>query len=77
MLSQDYPAAVPAALTGPWLNIDFKTDAGALQYMMALRSYIYEGMIEADWDAQKNAVRKWFTSHGCPRANGRASSSVG
>ncbi len=60
VLSQKYPAAVPAAVTGPWLNIDFKTDAGALQYMMALRTYIYDGMIEADWDAQKNAVRQWY-----------------
>ena len=59
-LSQDYPAAAPAVVTAPWLKIDFKTDAGAVQYMMALREYVYAGMIEADWQGEKNLVRKWY-----------------
>lgn len=60
-LSQDFPATVPASSkTGAWLKIDFKTEAGAVQYMMALRTYIYEGMLEADWQGEKNQVRKWY-----------------
>jgi hypothetical protein len=60
VLSQDYPAAVPAIVTAPWLKIDFKTDAGAVQYMMALREYVYAGMADADWQGEKNQVRKWY-----------------
>jgi hypothetical protein len=60
-LSQTYPASVPAASqTGPWLKIDFKTPAGAIAYLMALRAYIYEGMIAADFRPEDNQVRRWY-----------------
>jgi hypothetical protein len=28
--------------------------------MLAVRDYIYEGMLEADWQGNKNKVRKWY-----------------
>ena len=61
VLSQSFPTSVPeTSKTGPWLKIDFKTDAGAVDYMMALRAYAYDGMIAADWRAEDNKVRRWY-----------------
>lgn len=57
-LSQDYPTQLPAAGTLPWDNIDFKTQP--MQYLLAVRDYVYEGNIDVDWQVQNNAVRKWF-----------------
>jgi hypothetical protein len=60
-LSQSFPTSVPAAnQTGPWLKIDFKTPAGAVEYLMALRAYIYDGMIAADFRPEDNQVRRWY-----------------
>jgi len=59
-LSQDFPASAPAN-DAPWLSIDFKAGVpGANAYLMALRDYSFEGMIEADFRPEKNTVRKWY-----------------
>jgi hypothetical protein len=61
VLSQSFPTSVPeTSKDGPWLKIDFKTDAGAVDYMMALRAYVYDGMIAADWRPEDNKVRRWY-----------------
>lgn len=59
-MSQQYPAKKAPAGSSPWSTIDFKTEAGAVEYMMKLREYIYEGMEAADWRIDANAVRKWY-----------------
>jgi len=59
-LSQDFPTTAPAN-DAPWLSVDFKNGvAGANAYLMALRDYSFEGMIEAEFLPEKNTVRKWF-----------------
>jgi hypothetical protein len=55
-LSQNYPDVAPAD-TYPWLSIKFEQ---ADDYLYALRTYAFEGMIEADFVPQKNNVRPWF-----------------
>ena len=44
----------------PWRTIDFRTPAGADQYIYALRDYVFEGMIEADFDPFASKGRRWF-----------------
>jgi hypothetical protein len=60
VLSQNFPQAAINTAASAWLKIDFKTDAGAIQYLMALRAYVYEGMLDADWEGEKNKVRTWY-----------------
>jgi len=55
-LSQNYPDVAPAD-TYPWLSIKFDH---ADDYLYALRTYAFEGMIDADFVAQNNTVRPWF-----------------
>jgi hypothetical protein len=56
VLSQNYPAAIPADQF-PWLSIDFdKAD----DYLAALRNYSFDGMIDADFRPENNKVRPWF-----------------
>lgn len=57
-LSQDYPTKAPQAEAVPWAAISFKKNA--TDYLMALRDYVFEGMIAADFRPENNAVRKWF-----------------
>lgn len=56
VLSQNYPAAAPADQY-PWLTIAFdKAD----DYLAALRTYSFDGMIDADFRPENNKVRPWF-----------------
>ena len=56
VLSQNYPAAAPADQY-PWLTIDFdKAD----DYLAALRTYSFDGMIDAGFRPESNKVRPWF-----------------
>nr|VFK40697.1 MAG: hypothetical protein BECKSD772F_GA0070984_106617 [Candidatus Kentron sp. SD]VFK46149.1 MAG: hypothetical protein BECKSD772E_GA0070983_106717 [Candidatus Kentron sp. SD]VFK80896.1 MAG: hypothetical protein BECKSD772D_GA0070982_11752 [Candidatus Kentron sp. SD] len=57
-LSQDYPSSIPSTPKRPWENIDFTKDPN--RYLRIVRKYIYEGMREADWEVDRNDVRKWY-----------------
>ena len=58
-LAQDFPKTAPAN-DAPWLAIDFKDGvAGANKYLYVLRDYSFEGMIDAEFNPAKNAVRPW------------------
>nr|VFJ98483.1 MAG: hypothetical protein BECKH772A_GA0070896_101392 [Candidatus Kentron sp. H]VFJ98602.1 MAG: hypothetical protein BECKH772B_GA0070898_101382 [Candidatus Kentron sp. H]VFK03621.1 MAG: hypothetical protein BECKH772C_GA0070978_101382 [Candidatus Kentron sp. H] len=57
-LSQDYPSSIPSASHRLWENIDFMKDPK--EYLRIIRKYIYEGMREADWEVDRNNVRKWY-----------------
>lgn len=56
-LSQNYPNVIQEE-EYPWEKIDFKLQPSA--YLYAIRSYLYEGMVEADWRAEDNRIRKWY-----------------
>jgi hypothetical protein len=59
-LSQAFPSALPA-LDAPWLTIKFDDGVkGANDYLYALRDHAFEGMIEAEFRPENNAVRPWF-----------------
>jgi hypothetical protein len=71
-LSQDYPDVAPPDGVRPWIKFDPRDPAQVDNYMFAVRDYIYEGMIESDWQGDKNKVRKWYhvpwmTAGGHPR----------
>ena len=59
-LSQDYPDSVPKPESSdqPWLDVEPMNDPDA--YQIAIRDYFLEGMVEADFRAQDNNVRKWY-----------------
>jgi hypothetical protein len=58
-LAQKFPARAKPG-DAPWLKIDFRTgQKGANDYLYALRDYSFEGMIEADFQPEKNTVRQW------------------
>ena len=60
-LSQAYPQQpAPPAGGFPWESVDFKTEAGAVDYLMKVRDYVYEGNIAAEWRIEANTVRKWY-----------------
>jgi hypothetical protein len=59
-LRQDYPLTLPRQIEQPWRQLDFKDPNQAVSYMLTLRRYAYEGMIEADWRAEDNSVRQWY-----------------
>lgn len=60
-LSQDYPQHPTKPAGGfPWDPVDFRSEAGAVDYLMKVRDYVYEGMIAADWRVEANTVRKWY-----------------
>lgn len=56
-LCQDYPKKLPTS-ERPWEAYNFKKEP--LAYMYAVRDYILEGMLEADWRAENNSIRKWY-----------------
>lgn len=56
-LSQDYPLQLPLT-ERPWEQYDFRTQPE--EYLAALRTYIGEGMAEADWRLEANSVRQWY-----------------
>lgn len=60
VLSQEYPAALPAAPAGgfPWEKISFKRDPE--KFMRTVLSYCWEGNEEANFYVQKNTLRKWY-----------------
>ena len=59
-LAQTFPTSAPTN-DAPWLSINFKAGmAGANAYLIALRDYSFEGMIEADFRPENNTVRKWY-----------------
>jgi hypothetical protein len=60
-LAQDYPRTRPASETRPWAAIDFKAGkAQADAYLLALRDYAFDGMIEADFVPARNSRRRWY-----------------
>lgn len=60
VLAQNFPATAPTG-DAPWLTINFMDGVkGANDYLYALRDYSFEGMIEADFQPQKNNVRPWL-----------------
>src|SRR5688572_14719033 len=54
VLSQNYPAAMPAKPAGgyPWEKTDFRAGAGG--FMKQVLDYFWEGMDSAKWVAQDN-----------------------
>lgn len=59
-LSQNYPTTVPVG-DAPWKAIDYrKGEAEASQFLLALRDYALEGMVDADFQPDANTVRAWF-----------------
>ena len=40
----------------PWSAVDYRTSAGADVWLLALRAYAFEGMIEADFRPKGNTV---------------------
>ncbi|RTL65954.1 MAG: hypothetical protein EKK41_19600 [Hyphomicrobiales bacterium] len=59
-LAQAYPSVLPVN-DATWSAIQFDNGAaGANAYLMALRTYAFEGMIPADFSPQANAVRQWY-----------------
>src|SRR5215469_14418492 len=59
-LSQDYPIAPPPQGLRPWIKFNPRDPTQVDDYMFAIRDYIYEGMLAADWQGDKNKVRKWY-----------------
>lgn len=59
-LSQNYPAAQPAAGNFPWKQFDFRNPAQASQYLQAILDYAMDGNTAVDWQGQDNTVRKWY-----------------
>lgn len=57
-LSAEYPDLPPESQNEPWLDVDPMADPDA--YLLVLRDYFFEGMIEADFRAQDNEVRTWY-----------------
>lgn len=66
-LSQNYPKELPKNEKQPWKQYDFRTQPR--EYMLAVRSYVYEGNLDRgedasgnslDWVVQKNPVRTWY-----------------
>lgn len=56
-LHQNYPIQLPHE-DHPWERIDFRTEAH--EYLITLRNYFYEGMLEADFRSINNQVRGWY-----------------
>jgi hypothetical protein len=70
-LSQNYPTSAPAG-DAPWLKIDFRKGMKeANDYLYAMRDYSFEGMIEADFIPEKNAIRRWYHMPMMNFGNGR------
>ncbi|MBT5772956.1 MAG: hypothetical protein HOH95_01115 [Dehalococcoidia bacterium] len=59
-LSQDYPTSEPDSDIDDILKIAYDEDDAWLDYMDALRAYIFEGNLEVDFVVQENAVRTWY-----------------
>jgi hypothetical protein len=64
-LRQDFPATKDVCDKVPdFLKIPFNENEGGkenwLKYLLAVRSYCFEGNVEVDWNVQKNAKRKWY-----------------
>ncbi len=67
-LSQDYPKAAPDPTKLPAFfgsepaenYVEGYLRAGWKDYMKALRTYCFEGNIEADWRVEENPVRRWY-----------------
>src|SRR3979411_2347132 len=57
-LNQDYPTSANPEPNQPWLTIDFRKQPD--EYMFAVRKYVFEGMMDADWRPEKNALRSWY-----------------
>ncbi len=59
VMAQDYPKTPPKPEKAPWKGLKFHTREGADAYMAAVRKYIYDGMIPANWVPQDNKLVKW------------------
>ena len=68
-LSQSYPAQLPTSTTDtahPWKSFNFKTKAGATQYLDAVLQYCFAGNLntaspnDSFADIATNSVRKWY-----------------
>jgi hypothetical protein len=59
-LSQDYPEVSPPQGLHPWIKFNPRDPTQVDEYMFAIRDYIYEGMLESNWQGDKNKVRKWY-----------------
>ena len=57
-LSQDYPTTAKPESNQPWQTIDFRNQPD--DYLFAVKKYVFEGMIAADWRPEKNQVRQWY-----------------
>lgn len=57
-LSQACPAEPPPAANLPaFMTMDFRNNWR--NYMLAVRSYCFDGNTDADWRVENNAVRSW------------------
>jgi hypothetical protein len=57
-LRQDYPNELKLEPNQPWLQYNFEKEPE--KFLLALRNYVYEGMMAADWKLQNNTVRNWY-----------------
>jgi hypothetical protein len=46
--------------TGPWSAHDFRAPSQRAAYLDALKEYLLEGMVDADFIAQNNRARRWY-----------------
>lgn len=58
-LSQSYPKSVPARGREPWKAVKHPK-AQAAEYLLAVRDYFLEGMVDAKFRGQDNRVRRWY-----------------
>lgn len=56
-LRQDYPVTMPTT-DKPWEAINFKTEPE--RYLQFIKSYLYQGMAQADWRPGKNQEIAWY-----------------
>ncbi|PHN03656.1 hypothetical protein [Flavilitoribacter nigricans] len=60
-LKQDYPLDMPPdSEIPPFFDIPFDEGDQWMDYAKAVRDYCFEGMIEVDFDANKNEKRQWY-----------------
>ena len=57
-LSQDYPRTLPNNKLPEFYNIDYKKDWRS--YLLAIRSYCYEGNTGVDFRVENNKFRNWY-----------------
>ena len=58
-LRQDYPSKMPSK-KADFYNLPFDERDKFMDWIMAVRDYCFEGMIDVDFVAQENKIRDWY-----------------